>query len=136
MCVMIDRCTWSLNHYHAMSGNGGDSMRSRRRAMQRQIGARIRKLRRAKDWSREVLAQRLGVSLHTVKRWELGIQAIPTDDLVRLLQVLEVTFEELVLGDRAPVLPPAQRNELAISLNRLIRAARPLLQSPQRKEEE
>ena len=83
-----------------------------------------------------MLAQRLGVSLHTVKRWELGIQAIPTDDLVRLLQVLEVTFEELVLGDRAPVLPPAQRNELAISLNRLIRAARPLLQSPQRKEEE
>jgi hypothetical protein len=55
------------------------------------------------------------------------------NELESLLEVLEVTYEELIQGQRAsaPVLPAKQRNELAVCMNRLLRAVRPLLQSPQ-----
>jgi hypothetical protein len=48
-----------------------------------------------------------------------------------LSDVLEVTFDELLRGTPAPLarVPAAQRNELAMSINRLVRAARPLLQA-------
>jgi transcriptional regulator with XRE-family HTH domain len=119
-----------------MSGTNSGASRAKRRAVQRRLGLRIRKLRRAKKLTREALAQRLGVSRHSLAKWELGAHAFPMSDLVKLLEVLEVTFEELVLGSRAPALPRPQRNELAVCLNRLIRATRPLLQSPEKEEEE
>ena len=132
---VIDTYVLLLNHSHAMSGNGGRSSRTRR-TVQRRLGLRIRKLRRAKRLSREALAELMGVAPHNLKKWELGVHSLPINELVRLLEVLDVTFEELVLGHQVPPLPAGQRNELAVSLNRLVRAAKPLLQSPERKQEE
>ncbi len=123
-----------MNHPQVMSGNGGSS-RAMRRTVQRQLGLAIQKLRRRRGWIREELAERLGVPLHNLAKWEVGAHAPPLNDLLKLLEVLEVTFEELVLGHRnpAPAIPPGQRNELAMCINRLVQAARPLLQSPEAK---
>jgi hypothetical protein len=51
---------------------------------------------------------------------------------MKLLEVLEVTFEELVLGHRGPdpALPPGQRKALVMCINRFVETARPLLQPP------
>jgi transcriptional regulator with XRE-family HTH domain len=133
--IVFDNRELILNHDQAMNGNGGFS-HARQRTFQRKLGLRIQKLRRAKGLSRQALAQRLEVSPHSLKKWELGVHAPPLQELVKLLGVLEVTFEELVLGRRPPALPPGQRNELAVSINRLMRAARPLLQPPEKMEEE
>ncbi len=136
IAIVFDTCELILNHYQAMNGNSSGTSPSRQRTVQRKLGLRIQKLRRAKGLSRQALAERLEVSPHSLKKWELGVHALPIHELVRLLGVLEVTFEELVLGRRPPALPPAQRNELAVSINRLMRAARPLLQPPEKMEEE
>src|SRR5262245_26556862 len=119
-----------MNHLCAMSGNDGRSSQGSREVDQRGLGSRIRNVRRRKGWSREQLAQRMGTSQHNLKKWELGAHTPPLTELTKLLEVLGVSFEELVLGHPAPApaLPPGPRNELAMCINRLIETARPLLQ--------
>lgn len=61
---------------------------------------RLKELRKLKSWSQEDLARKLGVSLNTVQRWEMGktkpsrlaneklqalIQEIMEDDQLKLL---------------------------------------------------
>lgn len=128
---VIDTYELLMNYLYAMNGNG-ESSREQRQAVQRGLGLAIQNARRRKGWSREELAERLGVPLHSLAKWEVGTHAPLLNDLMKLLEVLEVTFEELVLGHRgpAPVLPPGQRKELAMCINRLVETARPLLQPP------
>lgn len=118
--------------------NGKRSSRARRQAAQRRLGLSIRNARRRKGWSRDELAKRLGTSSYNLKKWELGAHAPPLNDLLKLLEVLEVTFEELVLGKQgpAPAIPPGQRKELAMCINRLVETARPLLQPAAAKKRE
>jgi transcriptional regulator with XRE-family HTH domain len=119
-----------------MNGNG-DSPRKSQRALQRELGRGILRSRRRKGWSQTVLAQRLEVTRHRLGKWERGLRPPALEDLTALLAVLEVTFEDLVLGGGgapAPPIPPAQRSELAMYLNGLLRMMRPLLQPPNGKE--
>lgn len=37
-----------------------------------QVGARIRKARKAKGWTHQYLADRMGVGVRTVQRWQTG----------------------------------------------------------------
>jgi transcriptional regulator with XRE-family HTH domain len=107
-----------------MNGNRDKSSHAERQAIQRELGLGIQRIRRRKGWNRETLAERLGVSPHSLAKWELGVHAPPLHELLALLQALEVTFEELALGRRAPaaVLAAAQRSEAAMFLNGFLRA--------------
>jgi transcriptional regulator with XRE-family HTH domain len=136
--LVIDISTLKLNYLYVMSEKGGSSSRASRQAVQRRLGLEIRKLRERRGWIRERFAERLGVPLYSLAKWEAGAHAPPLNDLVRLLEVLEVTFEELVLGHSAPapVLPPEQRDELRTRFNALGRAMQSLLQSAERKKTE
>jgi hypothetical protein len=57
-------------------------------------------LRAQRGWAQAELARRLGVSLPTVKRWELGTYPIPPRRYDRLRRLIE-------LPDRQPRRPPA-----------------------------
>src|SRR4051812_31394852 len=105
-----------MNYLHAMNGNGENSSRERWQAVQRGLGRTIGNMRRRKGWSQEELAERLGTSSYNLKKWEQGTHTPPLKDLMKLLEVLEVTFEELVLGHRGPdpALPPGQRKALVM----------------------
>jgi transcriptional regulator with XRE-family HTH domain len=54
----------------------------------REVGARIRQLRRAHGWSQETLAEQAGVDRRTIGSWELGLTAPTLDDLVALARAL------------------------------------------------
>lgn len=131
----VDTYVLLVNYPHAMNGNGESSSSARRQAVQRGLGLTIGNMRRRKGWSQEELAERLGTSPYNLKKWEQGTHTPPLKDLMKLLEVLEVTFEELVLGHQgsAPALPPGQLKELAMCINRLVETARPLLQSAAKK---
>lgn len=67
------------------------------------IGSQIRKLRTAQDLSQEQLADRVGVALKTIWRWERGQQEFNTERLEQLAKALDVEVRDL--------LPPPKREK-------------------------
>jgi transcriptional regulator with XRE-family HTH domain len=66
------------------------------------LGRRIVKLRGKRRWSQQKLAQRLGVPRSRLAHWECGQCPPPLPDLLALGRCLEVSIEEMVLGDDTP----------------------------------
>ncbi len=66
------------------------------------IGERIKELRKARGLSAEEVAERLGVSLSTLYRYEnSSISKVPIDVIEKLCAILGVTMGEL-MGNGAP----------------------------------
>jgi len=105
-----------------MSGNGDPGKRMTQEALQHEIGVGIVRLRKRNGWSQTVLARRLNVTRHRLGKWERGLNAPALEYLVVLLEVLQVTFEELALSRAAsaPPLPPKLRKELTKALKALL----------------
>jgi len=121
-----------------MIGNSDSPRQLSREVVQRDLGRGIERLRRRRRWSQAALADRLNVTRHCIGKWERGLHSPSLEDVVALLAVLEVTFEELVLGRPAPEprIPAAQRSEVAMCLNDFLKAIRPLLGAPSGKGKE
>lgn len=117
-----------------MSTNGNSQRRLSRLCAQRDLGQRIVRLRQQMGWNQKMLAMRLKVTRSRIGKWERGVNAPSLNDLVALTEVLGVTFDELVSGREAPMvpLPPGIRAEFAMCLNRLLRAVKPILASDAR----
>lgn len=65
----------------------------------REINMILKKLRKAKGITQEQLAEQLGVSLMTVRRWEWGNTSPNTSMLRKMADVFGVTPEELIMGE-------------------------------------
>lgn len=64
--------------------------------MKLNLGENIRRLRRAKDWTQDDLADRLGTTSQTVSRWEVG-STYPDMELLPILSALfSVSVDELL----------------------------------------
>ena len=101
--------------------------------LQKELGARIVRLRKTRGWSQGELATRLKVHGSRLSKWERGVNAPSLEDLRNLMTVLEVTADELLIGARepkAPLLPPGERTELAMYLAGFTKLLRPLLERP------
>ena len=59
----------------------------------------LRTARRAKDLTQQQLADNMGVVSQTVKMWEWGKANIPSDKLLRLSEMLEVSCDYLLKGE-------------------------------------
>jgi transcriptional regulator with XRE-family HTH domain len=118
-----------------MNDKAASSGSKRRTTLRKQLGLRIIQARRRRRWNQEALARRLGVNQKTLREWERGSSAPSLESLAKLSEVLEMTYEELIRGGPAPEqrIPPAQRSEVAMCLNGLLRAMRPLLQPAEEK---
>ena len=57
----------------------------------------IRQLREERDWSQDLLAQRLGVGQGTVSNWERGIKVPKPRTLTRLAELFDVSVEEIAV---------------------------------------
>jgi transcriptional regulator with XRE-family HTH domain len=68
---------------------------------QEQIGRRVRQARTAKGWTREKLAEALGVEVETLWRYEAGRLPLSVAALYQLSDILDVRIERLV--GRGPV---------------------------------
>jgi len=66
-----------------------------------ELGARIRKLRKAQGLTQEELADRLGVTQALIASYETARRAIPLRKLCALAEALGVSLEELI-GDSTP----------------------------------
>lgn len=71
------------------------------------LGARIAQFRKEKGLSQEALAELVGVSRQAVSKWELDEAQPDAAKIVLLAQALEVSTDQLLLGD----IPPAEPQE-------------------------
>ncbi|AZI14123.1 helix-turn-helix domain-containing protein [Avibacterium paragallinarum] len=60
------------------------------------INEKIRKLREAKDWSQEQMADRMHMSLNGYAKIERGETKLYLDKLEQIAQVLDIDFVELI----------------------------------------
>jgi len=66
--------------------------------MKDNLGALIKKTRKEKDLSVEQFAQKLGVASATVTKWEKNIAKPSFSNLLLITKVLDLSFDELILG--------------------------------------
>jgi transcriptional regulator with XRE-family HTH domain len=72
----------------------------RTRGIRRRIGHRIAERRRELGWSQEELADRLAIPRGRLGKWENGYNAPPPEDLVGLSEILGLTADELLTGEK------------------------------------
>lgn len=65
------------------------------------IGEKILNLRKARGWSQEELAERIGVTRQAVSRWESGTAKPDADKIIGLCCLFEISADYLLL-DKAP----------------------------------
>jgi transcriptional regulator with XRE-family HTH domain len=72
--------------------------------LHRSIGRRIATLRSRRDWTQRDLARQADILPSRLSKLERGLRAPKLDELMRLTEALEVSLDELVLGE-----PPRTR---------------------------
>lgn len=71
---------------------------------QRKIGAFIATLRKEKGYTQRQLAELLGISEKTISKWECGNGLPEVVFLVPLCEILKISVNELLTGERIPIL--------------------------------
>jgi len=64
----------------------------------RSVGARIVRLRQARNWNQFNLADRLEVPRDRLAKWESGCHVPPAEALLALSSVFEISVDELLTG--------------------------------------
>ena len=70
-----------------------------------ELGRRLVARREQRGWSRAELAQRLGVSMNRLGKWEIGHHAPSLTHLFVLALHLEISLDELITGSSWPGAP-------------------------------
>jgi transcriptional regulator with XRE-family HTH domain len=58
----------------------------------------LRQLRKNKDWSQGQLAQKAGIDLQKISKYERGVSSPPIGTLVKIAKALDVSLDYLVTG--------------------------------------
>lgn len=66
----------------------------------KKIGQFIAKLRKESKMTQEDLSDKLFVERETVSKWERGINNPNTDTLLKLCEIFNITFNEMILGQK------------------------------------
>src|SRR3546814_14047818 len=69
------------------------------------LGERIAKARKERGLTQQQLADKLGVSQQTLAHYEVGRVGVGTPMLPRLAQILDLSFDEILMG------PPTGRSD-------------------------
>ena len=72
-----------------------------------EIANRLLIFRKAKGYSQEELAEKIGVSRQAISKWERSEASPDTDNLIMLAKVYGVTLDELLQGDSEPGAEPS-----------------------------
>ena len=60
----------------------------------------LKQARQAKNLSQEDLATKLYLSRQSISKWETGESSPDLDNLVKLVDILDISLDELVLGKK------------------------------------
>ncbi len=83
---------------------------------QEKIGRFIAESRRAKNYTQEELAEKLGITNKAISKWENGI-CLPDSSLYQpLCQVLDISISELFAGERCKEENNSEVNKYLIDL--------------------
>ena len=63
------------------------------------IGWKLRKLRHQAGWTQERLAERIGVTVQQIQKYEAGINKLNTDRLQQLALALDVPIQSFFIED-------------------------------------
>ncbi len=69
------------------------------------FGARVKELRKQRGWTQKELASKLGLRFSHLNKYEGGWHVPPADKLVQMSEVLDVTVDYLLTGDRVEQRP-------------------------------
>lgn len=87
------------------------------------IGEKILNMRKARGWSQEELAERIGVSRQAVSRWESGAAKPDTDKVIAICDLFGVSADYLLRdgytgASASPAeVPPSRQNALREAMN-------------------
>jgi len=62
--------------------------------------ARLKALRKQKDWTQKELANQLDIRFSQLNKYECGMHFPPIERLIQLSDILDVTLDYLVMGNR------------------------------------
>ena len=80
------------------------------------IGAFISAERKAKNLTQTKLAEKIFVSEKTISKWENGNGVPDTNSLLKLCQVLDVSLNELLSGERMPTEKQQPNEQLLLNM--------------------
>ena len=81
------------------------------------VGARIREARLSRGLNRSQLAREIGTAWAVVNRWEKGVTLPSVASIIRIAEVLQVSFDQL-LAETNP--DPAPDVDRALAFKRLL----------------
>ncbi|WP_174278523.1 helix-turn-helix domain-containing protein [Sphingomonas bacterium] len=94
-------------------------MAAKNEAFFKQMGARIAQARKERGLTQEQLAEQLGVSQQALAHYEVGRIGVASAMLPRFAELLDVSFDELLVGQPSIRIPgkrgPASRLEQQIA---------------------
>ena len=73
----------------------------------------IRRLRKEQDMTQEQLAEKLHVSRQTISKWEKGLSIPDADMLLRLVDALNTSIDELVGSDDSAISQSSSSGEVS-----------------------
>ena len=73
--------------------------------LRRQIGARIKTLRKQHRWTLKQLAERLGVRYQQLNKYESGLNTPPAEKLILLSEIFQSSVDFLLTGERSDSKP-------------------------------
>jgi len=69
------------------------------------FGLRLKKLRKQKDWTQKELANKIDIRFAQLNKYECGMHIPPIEKLIRLGDILGVTLDYLIMGNRDQIQP-------------------------------
>lgn len=68
-------------------------------ALRKEFGARLKALRKQKNWSQKELAAKVEIRFQQLNKYESGLNVPPADMLVKLAHTLDVSVDYLLTGN-------------------------------------
>jgi transcriptional regulator with XRE-family HTH domain len=68
-------------------------------SLRKEFGARLKALRKQKNWSQKELAAQVGIRFQQLNKYESGLNVPPADMLLKLAHVLDVSVDFLLTGN-------------------------------------
>lgn len=68
-------------------------------ALRKEFGARLKALRKQKNWSQKELAAKVDIRFQQLNKYESGLNVPPADMLLKLAHALDVTVDHLLTGN-------------------------------------
>ena len=83
------------------------------------FGQRLKELRQNRGWSQGQLAKKIGGDLQRVSKYEQGVNRPPSEMMIKLADIFEVSLDYLMLGKQSGFINKVKNDYLIKQINHL-----------------